>query len=326
MRVDHRLLRAGVFLVLLGVPALLVQAGAIEAAALDGAPRFWPLVLIAIGVGVLLRFTPLASLGGVLVAGTLGLLIGTAVAAGTPFLGGCVGGSSDAAAPLEPYQGSFSGDGARVDLSVDCGDLEVSMKPGSDWEVRTDNGGRGAANIRGTGTELTARSRDGGRFVFSGDVRARWEVALPTGPRIDLEVAINAGSGRLRLGGARLGTVELDVNAGSGSIDLAGATLERLSATANAGNLSVLLGPGSNLTGEIDVNAGNLDLCIPAGVGIELVAREALGNNDFSDRGLVRSGNTWRSADYDTAPSRVRLQLSTNVGNASLNPEGGCDG
>ena len=324
MRVDHRLFRAGVFLVLLGIPALLVQSGVVEANALASVPRLWPLVLIAIGVGLLLRFTPFATLGGVRVAGTLGVVIGTALAAGTPMLGSCVGGSVGGPGDLDRRTGSFGSPTARVDLEIACGDLTVSTRPGVDWEIAT---GReaGGADVVATDSELTARSGRGGvGSVFRGDQRARWEVVVPTGPRVDLDVAVSAGSGRLGLGGAGLGTLDVDVNAGNATLDLAGATVDRLLASVNAGNLAVLIGQGADVSGSIDVNAGNVELCVPAGIGIELVTEEALAGNDFAARGLTRTGDTWRSADFDSAPSRVRLQLSTNVGNASLNPEDGC--
>ena len=330
MRVDHRLLRAGVFLVLLGVPALLVQLGALDPDALGIAPRLWPVILIAIGFGLLLRLTPLASLGGILVAATLGLLAGTAIASGGSFLGGCTGGGGDQIAGTSTDQaGTFTGDAAQVRLEIDCGDLVVSTRAGSEWNVRTDGERRRPANVRWTGTELTVRSREGGRSIFdlgTVDRRERWDVALPTGPRTNLEAEVNAATARLDLGGARLGAVALDLIAANGSIDLSGATIDRLELSANAGNVGLRLGPGANLSGVIEINAGNLALCVPSGVGLEIVATEALASNDFAARGLARNGDTWRSADFDSAPSRVRLRVGINAGSASLDPAGGCDG
>jgi hypothetical protein len=332
MRVDHRLLRAGVFLVLLGVPAVLVQLGAVEPAALRVAPRLWPLILVAIGIGLVLRWTPFAALGGILVAGTLGLLAGTVIASGGSFLRGCVGSGEargGAAGGVAEQRGSFDGDVALVRLAIDCGDLEVSTRAGRDWQVTTDRDRRRPATVRATETELTVRSNEGGRSLLdlgAVDRRARWDVALPTTPQLDLETTVNAAAARLQLGGARLGSVQVHVNAGNASLELSGATVDRIELSANAANLGVRLGPGANVIGEVDINAGNLALCLQPGTGLEIVARETLGSNDFAAHGLVRSGNTWRSTDFDTASSRVRMEVALNAGTATLDPEAGCDG
>ncbi len=66
MRIDFRLIGWGVFLVLVGVVPLAVSQGWIP----DDLRwwELWPLILVGAGVGLLLRRTSFAPLGGLIVA------------------------------------------------------------------------------------------------------------------------------------------------------------------------------------------------------------------------------------------------------------------
>ncbi len=134
MRVDPRFLRWGVFFVLLGAVPLAVQQGWVSADALSGYWRFWPLILIGIGVGLLLRRTPFHFVGGLIVAATFGLLFGsllaTGVNGGVGF--GCVSDRSGTA--FASSTGAFAGD-VHVDIEMTCGDLDVSTGSGGNWTV-----------------------------------------------------------------------------------------------------------------------------------------------------------------------------------------------
>ena len=80
MRLDPRFLNWGVFFILLGAIPLAVSQGWIPASAIDNAWRFWPLILIGIGIGLLLRRTAFHFVGGLLVAATFGLMLGSVLA------------------------------------------------------------------------------------------------------------------------------------------------------------------------------------------------------------------------------------------------------
>jgi hypothetical protein len=325
MRVDARLLRAGVFLILLGVPPLLVQTGAVDAEAFNGAWHLWPLVLIAIGLGMLLRMTAFAVLGGVLVAGTFGLLLGTVVATGGSFVGACVGSPTTPDLQLT-HEGQFAGESASVRLSLDCGDVDISTQAGDGWTVRT-LAGQAQPTVAQTDTRLEVRSAGGVRSFFDlgrSDRRDHWQVVLPTGPRIDLALELNAAAGRVDLGGARVGSLSLEVNAGSSTVDLSGATVDRVDADVNAGDLRLTLGPGADLPVNVGVNAGSFELCLPPGVALQVDLNETLSNHNLAARGLIRNGRQWRTPDFDTAASRVRLQLTPNAASMNLDPDGGC--
>ena len=77
MRIDRNLLNWGVFFIALGGIPLAVDQAWLEPGVARDLGQLWPLILVGIGLGLMLRWTPLAWFGGALVAaGTI--TIGTA--------------------------------------------------------------------------------------------------------------------------------------------------------------------------------------------------------------------------------------------------------
>ncbi len=319
MRIDRGLLGWGVFLVVLGaIPLAIAQ---------DWLPsdlpwwQLWPLILIGIGLGILLRKTSFAPVGGLVVAATFGAIIGGSIASGSfPVFGGnCLGGTTGTAFPAQ--SGSFSGSTANVRLDMGCGDVSVAAGSGSGWRIEgTSDGGRAPTIDASTGS-LTARVASTGN-VFG--ARSSWQVALPASPRQSLEVAENAGSAHLALNGIDLDRLQLTINAGDGRVDMTGTTPGSLTGTVNAGSAKIQL-PKASLTGDLTVNAGSIALCVPDGVALRLTANDNItASYDYERRGLVRQGNTYTSPDWASAMTRIELTTSANAGSFSLDPPEGC--
>jgi hypothetical protein len=322
MRIDRRLLNWGVFFILLGGIPLAVQQHWIP----DDIRwwELWPLLLIGLGVGVLLRRTTAAPFGGVIVAATFGLMIGGALAngfGGFPTVGfGCVGGTS-AGTPFPTQDGAFTGDRAVVRLETGCGDLNVTTETGSAWSLSgTASHGR-LPDIERSASVLTVR--DTGQDFFRD--RSVWNVTLPTAPTLDLTASVNAGSGRLVLGGAQLDGVTVSVNAGDGRVDLGSAVASRLSLDVNAGSAKVTL-PDASLTGTLTANAGSIEFCTPPTVALRLHTNDNITASDnYGDAGLTEvSDNVWESPDWATATKRIELTTTANAASFTLNPKDGC--
>ena len=134
MTVRRGSLYTGVFLLATGGVVLLAQAGAIDSEAVTRALSLWPLAIIAIGIGLILRRTRIGLAGGMVAAAMPGLLFGGMIVA-VPDLpdvagwSGPCGGASRTEAVTERH-GSF-GAAARVDLSLACGELIVTSGAGS---------------------------------------------------------------------------------------------------------------------------------------------------------------------------------------------------
>ncbi len=319
MHIDRGLLGWGIFLVIAGAIPLAVAQGWLPN---DIAWwELWPLILVGIGLGILLRRTSWAPLGGLVVAATFGALVGGALSgSGFPvFSGGCLGGTSGTAFPAQT--GTFSGGTASVRLEMGCGDVTVAGASGTGWRIEgTSDGGR-APVIDRSGSSVSAR------VASSGDIfgaRSTWDVTLPTGPTTDLTVAENAGSASLKLGGMALGQVGVTVNAGDGRLDLTGTTPSRLTMTVNAGSARIQL-PSASMSGDLTVNAGSIAVCTASGTAIRLQTNDNItASYDYGGHGLVQSGNTWSSPDWATAKVRIDLTTSANAGSFTLDPPEGC--
>ena len=82
MSVDRRLVNMGVFLLILGGIPLAVGQGWLARGTIAQAWELWPLILIGVGLGLILRRTPFHFVGGLLVAATFGTILGAVLAGG----------------------------------------------------------------------------------------------------------------------------------------------------------------------------------------------------------------------------------------------------
>lgn len=327
MHLDRRLLGWGVFLVLLGAIPLAVRQGVMPADTVARAWTLWPLLLVAAGIGLLLRRSPLEVVGTLLSAATLGLIGGGLLAAGFPAFGSCGGGNgSQDGVPFAARQGQL-GPTATVDLSLNCGDLTVQTAEGSGWIVDGVGDADGPRiDASQTALRVASQSRDALSFIGSTN---RWLVRLPTASRLDLHAQVNAGTGRFDLASAQLGRVEIGANAGDLTIDLSGvASIGDLEVTMNAvANPRILL-PNLDLRGVVDANAtGGIRLCPPSGAGLRLTPNDnPTSSHNYAERGLVRKGDAWETPNFATADVQIELETSVNAGSFNLEPEGTCRG
>lgn len=321
MTVRRGFLYAGVFLVAIGGVTLLTEAGVLDREAVAAALGYWPLALIAMGVGLMLRRTPAAVPGGMLAAATPGLLLGGLFVAVPDLPTPCVDDDRTVGGPAVTRDGSF-GTAARVELHLSCGDLDVTSAPGTRWIVDAREGRDRTSSISEAADRLTVEADGQGRRFGWNAGAVDWDVALPTGTNLDLAVEINAGRGRLDLTDLRLDGLAVNVNAGDVRLDLTGAVVARLDLDVNAAAATVRLPATGDLTGDLDVNAGSLEMCVPDDLGLRVRGETTLGSTHFN--GLVRRGDAWETPGYDSAPFQADLSVTASVGSVDINPEGGC--
>lgn len=325
MTVRRGFLYTGVFLLAAGGVVLLAQTGAVDTESVAQALSLWPLAVIAIGVGLIVRRTRVGVPGGMVAAAMPGLLLGGMIAAvpDLPDLADWSAPCGDAsrADAVTERAGTF-GAAATVDLSLACGELVVTTGPGSTWQFSAAEGRGDGAVVSDASDRLAIRSPDRRRSFNSLDWGDDWQLRLPTVTLLDVRTRVSAGEARVDLAGARIGSLELELNAGKARLDAAGATLSRLDVEINAGAATVLLPEAGDFSGHLAVNAGSLEVCAPAGLGLRVRGKSALGTTTFN--GLVRVGDAWESPDYTTAKSHADVTVSANVGSVVINPEGGC--
>jgi hypothetical protein len=319
VRVDRGLLGWGLFLVLVGAVPLAVRGGVVSAELAARAWQLWPLLLVAIGLSIVGRGGLVESIAGLAFPVVFGLMLGGVLASGNVPFAGC--GSGSAARAFETRSGTF-GAAASVEIDLPCGDLQLTAVSGNDWQVAGSDEDGDGPDIEARADRLEVRSDGFGFF----ERQPRWEVDIPTTPTVSLDTSINAGDGRLDLGGATLGQVSLGVNAGDGRLDLSivNGMAGPVSVDVNAGSAVVLL-PNQTLSGEIGVNAGSVVVCTPAGAGIRITTSENItASYDFQRRGLVQAGTTWETPGFASAAVRIELHAEANAGSIALDREQDC--
>jgi hypothetical protein len=318
MQVNRGLVFWGVGLVTAGAVALAIQSDFLSADVARDAWRFWPVVLIAIGISVIAARTPFALVATLAAGLVAGALVGTLVAGIPEGLNlGCGGDIADRTA----VDGTFGGE-ATVELEFNCGDLSVEAGDGDAWSLDAGFADGAEPDISSDGTSLRVDANREGVIGFA-NARQDWNVTLPSGVTLDLGVTANAGSSALALGGMDFSELSVDMNAGEIDVDLAGTSVTRLSASANAGSLSITVDESTTADGSLNVNAGSVELCVADGTAIEITVNDSniTFSHNLDDSGLDRSGDTWRSGDGN---ADVTLDIEGNAASFTYNPTGGC--
>jgi hypothetical protein len=328
MRIDRSFVGWGLFFIVVGAIPLAVHGGALTADQVLDWWRFWPLILIGVGLAIVLRRTPLEALGGWLVAITTGAMLGSLLATGVVGIGGFSGdfcGQAERAVSFPSQSGAFF-ERATVELELNCGDVNVSTQAGNNWTVEGEDRTPGGPEVEVGERSLAVRSSDAVRGPF--DLIGRhtaWRVGLPTEPRLDLDAKVSAGSATFDLDGADLDAMTFELNAGGATVDLGQArAVGQILMKVNAGSMALTL-PATSTSGTIQLNAGSVELCAPPGVALRLTTNESLVTSfDYEDQGLVHNGSVWVSPGFDSATTRIDLATDGNAGSFELNPEEGC--
>ena len=325
MRIDRRLLGWGIFLILLGGIPLAVKLGVLVARVVGDWALLWPVLLIGWGLGLLLRGTRLALVGGTVSAVTFGIMGGGALATGfggVPIASGCTHGE---AATAFPAQSGVLGAAARVDIEFTCGTLTGGTTDGSSWTIiGSDRGGVGPT-IKAGASDVSIGLLDSDDILHS-VARTTWDITLPRSPALSLHLTLNAGTGTFDLAGATVSNLSVTLNAGS--LDIALTRAERVGdvgVTVNAGDASIRL-PGGDRSIDATINAGALEVCLPSGTAVRVEWTSTLGANNFDANGLVAGGDeTWTTGGFIAGQPHVELQVTANAGSFELNFGGTCN-
>jgi hypothetical protein len=319
MRIDRRLIGFGLFLVTVGVVMVAVRQGLVPAETASRAWNLWPLLLIGVGLSMILAGRPGAAIGGLMVALTLGTIVGGAAATGS--IGICTG-DPEAASASAPDEGGELGASARVTIEQACGDLEVATVAGSGWTV----GSSGRRPIvSASASELRISSSTTG--MLESGTSSTWSVILPQAPSIDLAVTASAGEARLLLAGANLAGLSVVRNAGTARIDLRDvAAIGPVTVTVNAGSATIWL-PSRSLSGHLEANAASVALCLPTGAGLRIdIGDSVAASNDFGAHGMTRIGDAWETPGFAGAAAKIELAAEANAASLSLNSASACSG
>jgi hypothetical protein len=315
MRIRRSYLFWGLFLVSLGVIPLLVRGGYLDAAAFADLWRFWPLILIALGLALLFgRYR--AGIIGVAIAGVVfGTLVGGVFAAGTTWLPnfpGIIDCLPSGDSSTIDQSGTFDGP-ATIRIDLDCGAADLTVQPGADWSATAEIRGEPPL-VEASGSQLSLIGPPTGAH------RQEWTITAGSETLDDIVLHANAAGSTFRLTGANLSSFEADVNAADLLIDASDATIDELDVGVNAGRVRITLDGAT--TGSLQANAGALELCVPPDANLVFDVQEQLTfAHDLGSSGLSQDGDTWTRAGGGPT---IELDIEGNAASLDLDPEGGC--
>ena len=273
--------------------------------------RFWPLLLVLLGLDVLIGRRSTA--GAVFSTLLILILIGGIVAIGwfaedIPFLHGLL---QPAELRTERVTFPLEGlDSASIFIDWTSMPFEVAALGESVNLIEGTVTHRGElsfdARVHGSQARVRFDTGDAGfewwREAVGGEVRPRCHVGLS--PEIPMQIELDCGSGPGELDLSRLQIDELTLDCGSGPIDL-----ELPSASS------------PNVT--IDGGSGPLDITLPEGVGARVVLDSGSGPFLADQRfrlvgGESRGDGIWETEGYGTAEHSVLMDIDQGSGPISI--------
>lgn len=283
----------GIVLLFLGIVFLLQALDVLPWGVWGTLWRFWPVLIIIIGLNILLRHYSRWVVS-ILIFALLWACLGGAYWQYAPPAGALNKSYSEPLSNLERSSISIDFDGGSLSLG--------SLVPDSPNLVEVDSNTKGGdieANFHqqnGEGSlHLSARSID--RFFWSG-------------PFIDWEAMFTQNI-----------PLALDINSSASSIslDLSNLLTPEVLVELNAGNCQVTTPSSAGTTYiKINANVSNIEVTIPAGVAARILLDTNVTSVDVDRNRFPQSGDYYMSEDFGTSGERVELEIRCNVGRVQV--------
>ena len=281
----------GIFLLFLGIVFLLQTLNILPWGLWGTLWRFWPVLIIAIGLGILLRhYNPwlVSALILVLLLASLGIAIWQY--GPSPLEGQITKSYSEPLGNLES---------AQIEIDFTAGYLAIgNLNPGSpnfvEVSSRLSNGdGDIRANFR--------RQNSNGRLYLSTErvnrqfwTETDWEVKFTRNIPLTIDVKSAVGNLDLDLTELKVTELRMDVDAGN--------YIVRMPSSAGA------------TRAYIKADVANVELTIPDGVAARLKADVDLGDLDIDRSRFPRKGDYYMSDGFEVAENRIELELDGDIG------------
>ncbi len=285
----------GIFLLFLGIVFLLQTLNVLHWGLWGTLWRFWPVLIIVIGLGILLRRYN-AWLVSLLVLAILGACLGVAIWQYSPSLssGIVTKGYSE---PLDSLER------ARIEIDFSAGSITISSLPlGSPSLVEIDSEVRN--NRETMSIDFIQQDGEGKLYLstvnqrFWGEAGIRWEVRFTKSIPLAINIKSAASSMELDLSGLKVTELRLDVDAGNYIV----------TTPSTAGTIDI----------EIEANVANIEVTIPDGVAAKIQVDTNLSALDVDESRFPQQGDYYVSDNFNTAQNRVYLIIDCDVGRVQV--------
>jgi len=287
----------GIFLLFLGVVLLLQTLDVLPWGLWGVLWRFWPVLIIIIGLGILLRRYNVW-LVSLLVLAILGACLGVAA---------WQYGLSPPAGTVTKGYSELLGDIKRAQIEVDftAGDVSIGSLPSSSLNfVEAAYGvkdGEGSINVdfhRRNSEGRLYLSTDGVDWRLWGEGRIRWEVNFTRNIPLALNIKSAASNMELDLSRLKVTELRLDVDTGNYKVTM----------PSSAGTTNI----------KVEADVVNMEVNIPDGVAARIKADTGLGAFVVDTTRFPKQGDYYISDNFDTAQNRVYLEIDCNVGRVQV--------
>jgi hypothetical protein len=223
--------------------------------------------------------------------------------------------------------GIASGTSFRLGVELTCGDLTVGRGSDANWRVSATHAEDEPPVIEGASSSLDVRpSSNTAVFPFTADARSSWDISVPSDPALAVGVTLNFASGDVVLGPGPLDSMGATLNFSDADVDLTEATAaggSSVGLTANFASAKLRLGEMA-LTGGITLNFSSLELCIDPDVALRISHEGTLSSDDLDASGLESVADGWQTPGFETAESRISLDITSTFSSIQLDRSGGC--
>ncbi len=274
----------GVILLFLGIVFLLQTLGILPWGVWGVLWRFWPVVLIIVGLGILLRHYN-HRLVSLLLLALLFACLGIAVwqyHAHAP---------ATASSYTQPSSGLES---AQIKINFAAGRLTVASLAAASpdlVEVKSDQPDLSTDFQKQNGAAQLHLSIERGKGNVGGDTR--WDVALTRTMPLVLDVEAAASDARLDFGELKVTTLGLNLD---------------------AGNFVVRMPSAGVVTGDVQADLSNLELTVPDGVAARLKVTGDLSSIEVDQGRFPKNGDYYLSPGFETAKNRVDMTIECHLG------------
>ncbi len=281
----------GIFLLFLGIVFLLQTLDILPWGLWGGLWRFWPVLIIIIGLGILLRRYNVW-LVSLLVLAILGACLGIAIWQYGPSLpSGTV--TRSYSEPLGDIEH------AQIEIDFTAGSITTgSLPPTSSNFVEVNSEVRNSHQTMNV--DFHQQDGEGKLYLKSKQVNdvIKWEVRFTR--NIPLAINIKSAASNMELDLSELKVTELQLD-----ID--------------AGNCRVKMPSSAGVTyAYIEVDVTNLEVTIPNGVAAKVKANVDLSVFDVDKSRFPKKGDYYMSQDFESAENRIELEIDCDVGKVEV--------
>lgn len=114
-------------------------------------------------------------------------------------------------------------------------------------------------------------------------------------------------------------THNIEINTGAGQFELDFNNLKIKELTVNSGAAKMIIYLGSEIeTVKLNMGAGNIDLYVPEEKAVSIKTGLLFSNNNFKELGLIKTNNYYQTPDFADSHEKIKIEINSPLTNIKL--------